>query len=227
MSNIKVNGNTYNGVTCVKLMKADNSGYATYTEGAVADSYLDRMLSGNYGDVYDERSGEVSIGFLSFGEGGTISLPNATVLNGACRGGVYENLLFPKAATLEYVATAPAVTSNFYQTTVSGVLDLSGIVGNCGNNALFQNATIGTLKLGSVAPHNNMLMGATITNLVWNNTDTTADKMGGASGLKGNNASITNAYVPDAFYDAIKALMDAGTLTTVTNLYKISEWSDD
>lgn len=227
MSNIKVNGNTYNGVTCVKLMKADDSGYATYTEGAVADSYLDRMLSGNYGDVYDERSGEVSIGFLSFGEGGTVNLPNATVLNGACRAGVYENLLFPKAATLEYVATAPAIMSNFYQTTVSGVLDLSGIAGNRGNNGLFQGAIIGTLKLGSVAPHNNMFNGAAITNLVWNNTDTTADKMGGGTGLKGATAGITNAYVPDAFYDAIKALMDAGTLTTVTNLYKISEWSDD
>ena len=227
MSDIKVNGNTYNGVTCVKLMKADNSGYATYTEGAVADSYLDRMLSGNYGDVYDERSGEVSIGFLTNGVGGTINLPNATVLNGVCRFGVYENLLFPKAAKIEYTATGQVASSNFFGTTVSGTLDLSGTVGNHGNNAMFQYAIIGTLKLGSVAPHNNMFMSATITNLVWNNTDTTADKMGGSTGLKGNNASITNAYVPDAFYDAIKALMDAGTLTTVTNLYKISEWSDD
>lgn len=227
MSNVKVNGNTYNGVTSVKLMKADDSGYATYVEGAVADSYLDKMLSGNYGNIYDERSGEVSIGFLSFGEGGTINFPNVTVLNGACRGGTYENLLFPKVATLEYVATSPAVSSNFYQTTVSGVLDLSGITGNIGNSALFMYATIGTLKLGSIAPHNNMFHTAVIDTLVWNNTDTTADKMGGGAGLKASEASFTNVYVPDAFYDDIKALMDAGTLTTVTNLYKISEWSDD
>lgn len=228
MSDIKVNGNTYTGVTSVKLMKADNSGYATYVEGAVADSYLDRMLSGNYGDIYDERSGEVNIGFLTNGEGGTINFPNAAILNGVCRAGAYENLLFPKAAKIEYTVIGNQVaSSNFYSTTVTGVLDLSGIAGNAGNNALFQNASIGTLKLGSVAPHNNMFNKAAITNLVWNNTDTTADKMGGNMGLNGANASITNAYVPDAFYDAIKALMDAGTLTAVTNLYKISEWSDD
>ena len=228
MSNIKVNGNTYNGVTCVKLMKADDSGYATYTEGAVADSYLDRMLSGNYGDICDERSGEVNIGFLTNGEGGTINFPNAAILNGVCRAGTYENLLFPKAAKIEYTVIGKQVaSSNFYSTTVSGALDLSGIAGNIGNNGMFQNASIGTLKLGSMSPHNNMFGGAAITNLVWNNTDTTADKMGGNLGLKGNNAAITNAYVPDAFYDDIKALMDAGNLTTVTNLYKISEWSDD
>ena len=228
MSDIKVNGDTYKDVTSIRFMKSDDSGYATYTEGAVADSYLDRMLFGNYGDVYDDRSGTVHIGFLSFGEGGTINLPNVTVLKGACRGGVYENLLFPKAASLQYRATAPAVSSNFYQTTVSGVLDLSGIVPEkIGNNALFSSATIGTLKLGAVAPHNNMFMSATVTNLVWNNTDTTADKMGSSNGLRSSGARITNAYVPDAFYDDIKALMDAGTLTTVTNLYKLSEWSDD
>lgn len=228
MSNVKVNGNIYNDVTSVKLMKADNTGYATYTEGAVEDSYLDRMLSGNYGDIYDERSGEVNIGFLTNGEGGTINFPNAAILNGVCRAGAYENLLFPKAAKIEYTVVGKQVSSsNFYSTTVIGVLDLSGIAGNTGNNGMFQNAVIGTLKLGSVAPHNNIFNGATITNLVWNNTDTTSDKMGGNMGLKSTNAVITNAYVPDAFYDAIKALMDAGNLTTVANLYKISEWSDD
>ena len=30
-----------------------------------------------------------------------------------------------------------------------------------------------------------------------------------------------------ALYDAIKAVKDAGNLSTVTNLYKISEWSGD
>ena len=62
---------------------------------------------------------------------------------------------------------------------------------------------------------------------IWNNTDITADKMAGDQGLNCQNAKITNAYVPDGLYDEIKALMDAGTLTTVTNLYKISEWSDE
>ena len=74
---------------------------------------------------------------------------------------------------------------------------------------------------------NMMFSNATITNLIWNNTDTTADKMAGDQGLNSPNAKITNAYVPDGLYDEIKALMDAGTLTTVTNLYKISEWSDE
>ena len=72
-----------------------------------------------------------------------------------------------------------------------------------------------------------MFSNATITNLIWNNTDTTADKMGGAQGLGCSGATFTNAYVPDGLYDEIKALMDAGTLTTVTNLYKISEWSGE
>lgn len=141
----------------------------------------------------------MNIGFPTNGEGGTINLPNAAILNGVCRAGAYENLLFPKAAKIEYTVVGKQVAgSNFYSTTVTEVLDLSGITGNGGNNGLFQNAVIGTLKLGSIAPHNNMFNSAKVTNLIWNNTDTTADKMGGSMGLKGSGASFTNAYLPDA-----------------------------
>lgn len=227
MSNVKVNGNTYNGVTSVKLPLADGTGYATYAEGAMADSYLDKMLSANYGDIYDERSGDADMSFLAYSKAGTINFPNVTYIRGNANYVVADNILFPKAAGIQY-DMSKGIYSIFKSANISGVLDLSGLnVGTGHGNQTFMGATIGTLKLGVWPAHNMMFANAKITNLVWDYPDATVDMMAGTNALKGSGASFTNAYVPDALYDGIKALMDDGTLTTVSNLYKISEWSDD
>lgn len=231
MSNVKVNGNTYNGVTSVKLPLADGTGYANYAEGAVADSYLDKMLSANYGDIYDERSGSIDMSFLAFSNAGTINFPNATAITGSAKAVTAENIYFPKVANWEFDHDNQ-IFQIFMKSTVSGVLDLSGLTGGPGNQT-FMYATINTLKLGACPTTNGFFQGATITNLIWNNPTVEVGTPGayggmcGTAGLNSNGAKITNAYVPDNLYDSIKAFVDDGTLTTVTNLYKISEWSDD
>lgn len=231
MSNIKVNGNTYNDVTSVKLALADGTGYATYNEGAVADSYLDKMLSASYGDIYDERSGKINMSFLAFSNAGTINLPNVTSIIGNANFIVADNILLPKAASYQYDAGA-GIAGIFKSAKISGVLDLSGLQAGSGNQS-FMNATIGTLKLGKQTEQNGFLQNASITNLIWNNPDIKVGTPGayggicGTAGLSGSGAKITNAYVPDDLYDSIKAFLDDGTLTTVTNLYKVSEWSDE
>ena len=231
MSNVKVNNNTYTDVTSVKLTLADGTGYATYTEGAVADSYLDKMLSANYGDICDERSGTIKMSFLAYSTAGTVSFPNATKIEGNATYVVADNILFPKAASYEYYPGV-GISTVFKDAKISGTLDLSGLTGS-GGNQTFMNSNIHTLKLGKMEPHNGVFTNATITNLIWNNPAAAVGKPGefhgmcGLCGLSINGAKITNAYVPDDLYDTIKAFVDDGTLTTVTNLYKVSEWSDD
>ena len=226
MSNVKVNGNTYNGVTSVKLALADGTGYATYSEGMVTSDITNDILSGSLsGDYENSKITRLNTSFLQHQNVGTLSFPNAVTMFGMTQTIVTaENLLLPKVAKIEYRNN----TFCSFRATITGVLDLSGME-SAGStlNQVFMGSKIETLKIGKMSPANMMFSNATITNLIWNNTDTTADKMGGAQGLGCSGATFTNAYVPDGLYDEIKALMDAGTLTTVTNLYKISEWSDE
>lgn len=226
MSNVKVNGNTYNGVTSVKLALADGTGYATYSEGMVTSDITNDILSGSLsGDYENSEITRLNTSFLQHQNVGTLSFPNAVTMFGMSQTIVTaENLLLPKVAKIEFINN----TFCSFRATITGVLDLSGMesVGST-LNQVFMGSKIETLKIGKMSTANMMFRNATITNLIWNNTDTTADKMGGAQGLGCSGATFTNAYVPDGLYDEIKALMDAGTLTTVTNLYKISEWSDE
>ena len=226
MSNVKVNGNTYNGVTSVKLALADGTGYATYSEGMVTSDITNDILSGSLsGDYENSEITRLNTSFLQHQNVGTLSFPNAVTMFGMTQTIVTaENLLLPKVAKIEYINT----TFCSFRATITGVLDLSGME-SAGStlNQVFMGSKIETLKIGKMSPANMMFSNATITNLIWNNTDTTADKMGGAQGLGCSGATFTNAYVPDGLYDEIKALKDAGTLTTVTNLYKISEWSGE
>lgn len=225
MSNVKVNGNTYNGVTSVKLPLADGTGYATFAEGAVTSDITDIILSEQaIGDMTNDTVSIVNMYFLRSRTCGTIAFTNAAEVYGEATAVVAENLLFPKATTWGYRNNS---FSNIRACNVSGTIDLSGITTQQASNQTFYGSTIGTLLLGKMGPHNGAFQNAKITNFVWNNPDIAADKMGGVQGLGCSGATITNAYVPDTLYDGIKALKDAGSLTTVTNLYKISEWSGD
>ena len=231
MSNVKVNGNTYNGVTSVKLALADGTGFATYAEGAVTSDITDILLSGaELGDMTNDTVSTVNLNVFYGRTCGTVKFTNAAEVFGSAERIAADNLLLPKVTKWNYL--------NYQFTTlrscnVPGTIDLSGITSAQPANQSFYGSVIGTLLLGKIHPHNGMFQNAKITTLVWNNPDieagdgTTTSGMAGQQGLNCSGATLTNVYVPDTLYDAIKALKDAGTLTSVTNLYKISEWSDD
>lgn len=229
MSNVKINGNTYNEVSAVRLPLADGTGYATFEEsGDTATDWLALLMGTSeesMGDIVSDTMTEVDISPLARRTVGTVSFPNAGFVRGDANGIKADNLLFPKASELNSMVTF--VRFSLKNAVITGTVDLRNANGNNSFNQTFYGATIGNLLIKGIPDHNDMFGNATITNLYWNNPDLTAAKMGGTEGLGCNGAAITNAYVPDALYDEIKALMDAGTLTTVTNLYKISEWSDD
>lgn len=235
MSNVKVNGNTYNDVSSIRLMKADNSGYATFVEGETSGGdYLQSLMdaSGASFPGYDnsDLTGEVSLGWLCGvnNANAEVNLPNVTKISGGIPSATLKSIKVPKATTLG----GGKVAMWFQIRGTYDLLDFSGIVSGTWNQT-FYGCQIGTLKLGAFVPSNGAFQNATITNLIWNNpnitprTDaTSAELMAGGQGLN-SATTITNAYVPDVYYDEIKALKDAGTLTKVTNLYKLSEWSGE
>jgi hypothetical protein len=223
MSNVKVNGNTYNGVTSVKLALADGTGFETYSKGMVTSDITNDILSGNFsGDYENSEITRLNACVLANNNFGTISFPNAVTMFGIptmpFNG---ENLLLPKVAKIEY---GPCNKFCGFQGTITGTLDLSGIESTGSTlNQTFMGAKIGTLKIGKMQNANMLLANATITNLVWN-IQTLNDQH--TTILNGATA-ITNAYIADAHYEAIKALVENGTITKITNLYKFSEWSGE
>lgn len=226
MSNVKVNGNTYNGVTSVKLPLADGSGFATYAEGAVTDnvtsSILDASISGN---LTNEDITTISLNCFQYTTVGTLNFPNAVKMKGSASDLIAENVLLPRVSSIN-TASVP----NFRNSKISGVLDLSALPNTIiGMNQTFCNATIGTLKVGEMPCHNMCLTNTTITNLVWALDVLDVDgnpKIVTNLGLACAGLKATNVYVADSVYDAVNASIVDGTITTVTNLYKISEWSD-
>lgn len=230
MSNVKVNGNTYNGVTSVKMLLADGSGYATYTEGAVTDDVTAKILDGSIsGDIINENITTISLNCFAKSNVGTLNFPNAVKMRGSAEGLVAENILLPRVSSVD-----SSSLPNFRNAKVSGTIDLSAMPETIiGMNQTFYGATIGTLKIGEMPPHNMCLANVTIINLVWNFTKSTEISttnnisIAGAQALKCSGLTVTNAYIPDNLYEGVKALIDDGTLNTVTNLYKISEWSDN
>lgn len=228
MSNVKVNGNTYNGVTSVKLPLADGSGFATYAEGAVTDnvtsSILDASISGN---LTNEDITTIALNCFQKTTVGVLNFPNAVKMQGSADSVVAESILLPRVSSIN-----TGHVPNFRMAKISGVLDLSGFPNSIiGMNQTFYGATIGTLKLGEMPIHNMSLSNATITNLVWalDAIDTGTGKpkiVTSGQGLACAGLQATNVYVADSIYDAVNALIEDGTITTVTNLYKISEWSD-
>lgn len=229
MSNVKVNGNTYNDVTSVKLALADGTGYATYAEGAVETDLISQLMNGSFTGEYtsDVATCNMRIFSKSAVEGSDISLnfPKAGIIVPDNMNGYYKNIICPN------VVSGVGYGQEFGNLHISGKLDVRSVPS--GNyNQLFFGSSIGTLIIGEIPAHNGMFSGCTIGTLVWNNTTTKVGEgndyntISGYQGLNNSNLSITNLYVADKNYDAIKALIDAGTLTTVTNLYKFSEWGD-
>lgn len=228
MSNVKVNGNTYNNVTSIKLMKADGSGYAEYKEGMEAtDTMMDKLLNRqNLGDIeLDDAS--PCLEWLSGYEFGTLSCPYATTLKGSLERVTAENILLPNISTV-----TPTQTGNnswadygFMNCKITGVLDLSKLETVQNNAVQFTSSKIGTLKLGSYAPAKNIWNGTTITNFVWNVPSTTDF---GNTGFWTylNSATITNLYVPENVKETFQGKITDGTLTKITNLYSIDEWED-
>lgn len=230
MSNVKVNGNTYNEVTSVRLPLSDGTGYATFDEGGSSNQDIYDMFFTKGADLGDVESNVdfVDIRALNGHPFGTANFPAASKIRGNLGNVTFDNLLAPNAGALHTSVNDPGFALR--SCIVSGTVDLRNADPAGGGypnlNQTFYGSTIGTLLIQKFPNVNDLFLNATITNLYWNNPDITAGNMAGAQGLQSATA-ITNAYVPDTLYDGIKALMDAGTLTNVTNLYKISDWSDD
>ena len=232
MSNVKVNGNTYNNVTSIKLMKADGSGYAEYKEGAedVAD-FRDMLTAGGYTNIGDYESNEPApyIGWLEKCGGGSISFPKATTAKGSVKNASFENLLLPNVVSMNSALSASGDypgSSVFTQTDVTGVLDLSSLTNIQNSFNVFQNCNIGTLKLGGFNLCNNMIGSATITNFIWNVPTTTNPDMPNFAVLMNGATKITNLYIPADIVGTWQTLIDNGTLTKIENLYSIDDWED-
>lgn len=228
MSNVKVNGNTYNDVTSVKLALADGTGYATYSEGQSQDenTMFDALMTGdNLGDYTNDELTQfnpVPLSYLTFG---TWSLPNAAKISG---GNIYnfncENLLLPGV-----VGLLNNGYPQFRGVKITGVLDMRSYTTGGTNAAslsfFLYGATVGTVRLDSMnLAAGNMFGSSTITNIVWGGASLTADGIKTALNAA---TAITNLYITDVIYDDVAALIADGTITKVTNLHKYSEWSDD
>lgn len=229
MSDIKINGNTYSGVESIKLMKADNSGYATYKENAAeTNSFTDILISGGY-DIGDFESddGSPNINWLTGLGGGTVSFPHATAANGAVTNSSFTNLLLPNVIAITSHRTADGlypVGSKFSANVITGTLDLSSLTSIQNANQAFQKLKVGTLKLGALPSHNGIFSSAQITNLLWNISASITDS--NVVTAVNTATSITNLYVPADRATAIQELVTAGTITKVTNVYSIDDWRD-
>lgn len=231
MSDVKVNGNTYNGVESIKLMKADGSGYAEYKEGAeAADSLMDTLIAnGSLGDI-ERDDASPCLEWLSGYTVGTVSFPYATTLNGVPSKVTAENLLLPNVSSIASVACGKSGWKNrsFANCKITGVLDLSGLDSVLNNACQFTTSEIGTLKLGAYAPAANIWNAAIFTNLVLSRLtfDGLTETAFSTWFTYFNGATITNLYVPADVKETIQAKIDAGTLTKITNLYTIDDWED-
>ena len=228
MSNVNVNGNIYNNVESIQLMKADGSGYAKYTEGSeAADSMLDTLLSGDsLGDIQRDDS-KPCIEWLSGRTFGTVSFPYATSVNGACERVTAENILLPNVSTFNAVSTGNNGwrSYGFINCKITGVLDLSSLDTVLNNATSFKYSVIGTLKLGSYAPGANIWGSVVVTNLVWYGL--TSDRFSNSTFQSYfKNATVTNLYVPADLVDTVNEKITDGTLTKVANVYSIDDWED-
>ena len=234
MSNVKINGNTYNGVDEIRLMKADDSGYAIYKEGQTEEGLTWEAVTINFSgvipeDIDDPDVTTPQIGRLQSTKFGTIKLTGATKMAGGCPYSTFDNLLLPHVVAADNFINYGTrdfvdVRRSFSSIKCSGVLDLgsfsSGI--NWGNT-MFQNAQIGTLKLGPITLTSNSMSSATITNFVWNCAGNASNPVGVLTSA----TKITNLYVPAEYVATISGKIDDGTLTKIDHVYSMADWSDD
>ena len=235
MSDIILNGNTYRGVGSVRLMKADNSGYATYVEGAApADSMVEKLCDGtrlSIGDIFSEETNPF-VGWLSWCNFGTADFSAAVNVHGPIANAVFDNLLLPN---LTAVTSSKAAYGNYpgafsiNNVTCSGMIDLSKLTSiQNGNARSFQTIEAQTLKIGAFDPQaTGMFYNSKLTNLVWN---VPANQVPGANNVfitALNTATyITNLYVPADLVDTVRGYVTGGSVTKVTNVYSIADWSD-
>lgn len=233
MSNVKIGNNTYSGIKSIRLMNADNSGYAEYVEGADAgDALQEQMFSGaaSLGDITSDAT-SCWIGWLSSTHFGTLSLPQCVSLTGGIQWATGENVLIPNAqncASFKGGGTADyRIGASYNGISISGTLDISGLTTWQNAGAMFQYASIGTLKLGAFTGGNDQrFSSATIGNLVWNVSESAVpdDKL---KTLLNKATSIANLYIPSNRVTAISALVGSGDITKVTNVLSIDDWSEE
>ena len=228
MSNVKVNGNIYNDVASIKLMKADDSGYAEYREDAVAaaDGMLEKLIANEHlGNITREDASpclEWMVGYTC----GTVSFPYATVLKGVCGKITAENLLLPNVASIAAIAAGRNDWRGygFSNCEISGTLDLSSLESVNNNMTTFAGSRIHTLKLGKYAPSKPIWSSAVITNLVYYGLTPTSGLL--ANGTNFAAATVTNLYVPADCVETAQAFIDNGAWSKVANVYSIDEWED-
>lgn len=227
MSNVKINGNTYNGVDEVRLMKADESGYAIYKEGQeAAENILDIAVARGAVGSYRNEAGSVCLSVFCGLNLGDLEFPFATSATGGVTACKASRVLLPNVTTLNvdesFGATKYNLSAGFQQSDI-GLLDLSGLTTSMNNACKFTGAKIGTLKLGGYFPAANLWNGTKITNAILSGFST-ADATGIAYF---SNATITNMYVPADKLAEAQQLKSEGKLSKVTNIYSIADWSDD
>lgn len=223
MSNVKVNGNTYNDVTSVKLMKDDGSGYAEFKENvADTDTLMDTLLADDSVGNIESDTGEVYLGWMQGIEFGTVSFPYATKATGYPHSCTFENLLLP--AVTDYSGAVGKGVNGYRMPNsinnckITGTLDLSKVATSTNNTLGIANCTIGTLKLGSYMPGWGQT--TTITNAII--PGFTADY----EVIYFKLVNITNLYVPSTVLEHVQSMVTAGTLPNVTNVYSIDGWED-
>lgn len=229
MSNVKVNGNTYNDIHTLRLMKSDNSGYATYTEGAVeTDTLFDKLVSGESIGDYECDLATPILNWMAHITAGTVSLPYATSGYACVQYSKFDNFLMPNATKLESLlgpgTKSYMLSSKFEGCNVTGVLDLSSLETVMNNTVTFRYSNIGTLKLGSYKGiASNLLANVTISNLVWNMPAGISDT---DLKLYFGTGTFTNVYIPSERVSEVQALIDNGDITKITNLYSIEDWEE-
>ena len=225
MSNVTVNGNMYNDVASIRLMKADGSGYAEYMEGAAAvDSTVDNMLATrDFGSIEGENAG-VYLGWMRGFRFGTVSFPYATTASGEINSCTLENLFLPSVVGFS-VAAGNGVAANTMSVGITnckipGVLDLSSLTTSMNSAMKIGGCTIGTLKFGTYMP-TNWGGGTTITNAIMPGFTANFNTLYFKTAV-----TIENLYVPADVVEHVRSLIADGTLTKITNVYSIDEWED-
>lgn len=224
MADVKVNGNTYNGITRIKLAKV-GGGFEEYKEGA---ALLDTLVEGGtVGDIESDAT-SATVSWMQGIQFGNVSFPNATTAIGGINSCYMENLLLPNVTTYRNDAgkgsNSYRMTNGIQNCKIPGTLDLSACDTSVNNVLSFTGSNIGTLKLGKYGPGANIWQGTTITNLVWSGI--TASDTSNTWFEYFGRATITNLYVPEAVKEDFQKKIDDGTLTKITNLYSIDEWSE-
>ena len=228
MSNVKINGNTYNGVDEIRLMKADDSGYAIYKEGQeAAENILDIAVARGDMGSYRNEAGSVCLSVFCGLNLGDLDFPYATTASGGVIACKANRVLLPNVTTLNvdksFGAQQNGLLAGFQQSDIT-LLDLSGLTTSMNNACKFTGARIGTLKLGSYFPPANIWGNAIITNAILSGfrAEMTASALTYFA-----NATITNLYVPADQLAGAQQLKSEGKLSKVTNIYSAADWSDD